>query len=231
MYKITLYDNNCCPICDGVISFYVDNLEEFEKKWLPLQVNQSIATVDRYYRSKHGEIVTDYYTEDESYNIVQEDKESRIVEEKGYNYKDVAITLYNAYSCGVSYEFDTMQIILRKICYKGEYKLVGKYKIKGCRRISLMFNRYKQEETKYDQVNFYGNPIATHFKRDIEWNKLNSNDAYADFMTNDKNFYKDEEIETFVWLYIKDMREDEEIKELSEEEKERLLRDIIGEAG
>ena len=31
MYKITLYNQNCCPICDGTTFWFVEDLKEFEK--------------------------------------------------------------------------------------------------------------------------------------------------------------------------------------------------------
>ena len=51
MHKITLYDHNCCPISDGTTFWFVDNLEEFERKWLPLQAPHGVETINRYYRS------------------------------------------------------------------------------------------------------------------------------------------------------------------------------------
>ena len=72
MYKITLYDQNCCPIFDGTTFWFVEDLEEFEKKWIPLQSKGSVKVVERYYKSKFGEVVTDYHSNDESLNIVQE---------------------------------------------------------------------------------------------------------------------------------------------------------------
>lgn len=47
MFKITLYDNNCCPTSDGTFSFFVDDLENFEKHWLPLQARHDVETIDR----------------------------------------------------------------------------------------------------------------------------------------------------------------------------------------
>lgn len=37
MYKITVYNQNCSSICDGTTFWFVEDLKEFEKKWLPLQ--------------------------------------------------------------------------------------------------------------------------------------------------------------------------------------------------
>ena len=69
MYKITLYDYCCCPICDGTVSFFVDNLEDFEKNWKKCLGDRDKERVERFERSKNGEIVVDYYSDDEELNI------------------------------------------------------------------------------------------------------------------------------------------------------------------
>ena len=71
MYKITLYDKNCSPICDRTTFWFVEDLEQFEKNWLPLQCKYNVSTIEKYYRSKFGEVVTDYYSDNEELNIVQ----------------------------------------------------------------------------------------------------------------------------------------------------------------
>lgn len=54
MYKITLYNKNCCPICDGTTCFFVDKLEEFKEMWLKSESVQEDQK-DRYLTSKGGE--------------------------------------------------------------------------------------------------------------------------------------------------------------------------------
>lgn len=80
-------------------------------------------------------------------------------------------------------------------------------------------------------MEYYGNNIATYFKRKPDWNKMFLADAYEGFYTNDKDFYKEEEVKTFVWLPIKDVTKDYKIKKLTRAEVSALLRDIVGEAG
>ena len=96
VFKITLYDNNCSPICDGTMFCFVDNLEEFETKWLPLQCKQDVRTVERYYRSKLGEMVTDYYSDSPELNIVQQ-VNCDILQEKELQYTNKEVVLKNAY--------------------------------------------------------------------------------------------------------------------------------------
>ena len=230
MYKITLYDHNCCPISDGTTFWFVEDLKEFEKKWLPLQAPHDVETIERYYRSKFGEIVTDYYSNAESLNIVQK-VETEILEEKIFEYTDKEVELINAYGCDSTVLFDKLKIILRVMKCGNKNYLVGKYFGCGCRRVEEMYNRWYDKTVKYSQMHFYGNPIAEYVSRDINWDDMEKSDAYKDFYTNDKDFYKHESIETFVWLPIKEVNSEFEIKELCKEEFAILMRDIVGEAG
>ena len=93
MYKITLYDYCCNPICDGTESYFVDNLDDFENNWKPLV--RSEDRIERYEKSKNGEIVTDYYSDDEELNIVQKDNNSKVIEEKEFEKSNFDIELYN----------------------------------------------------------------------------------------------------------------------------------------
>lgn len=231
MYKITLYDFDLSPICDGVTFWFVEDLSEFEKKWLPLQVEMDgVERVERYYRSKLGEVVTDYYLNDSpELNIVQQ-AEAEMLAELDYQYKDKKVTLYNAYYWDAEYEFDTLDIRLRVLRYGDKCYLVGQYKGCGCRQISMFgWNRWYETEIKYEQMEFWGNPVATYKKRGINWDDIGKPDWHKDFLTNDKDFYKHEEVETFVWLPIKEVDASYEIKELSDDELAILMRDIIGE--
>ena len=72
MYKITLFDYNCASCTSGTASFYVDDIDIFEEKWSKLET--SPERIERFRHSKNGEVVTDYYSDDEELNIVQEDK-------------------------------------------------------------------------------------------------------------------------------------------------------------
>lgn len=59
MYKIELYDECCSPIADGTESYFVDDIEDFEEHWIPLVKERCPEIVDRYFRSKGGEIISD----------------------------------------------------------------------------------------------------------------------------------------------------------------------------
>lgn len=230
MYKITLYDNNCSPICDGTTFWFVEDLEQFEKNWLPLQSKYDVKTIERYYKSKFGEIVTDYYSDSQDLNIVQE-VDCEILQEKTFEFINQEVTLENIYGCRSTVLFDKLKIVIRVQSCDNKYYLVGQYFGYGCRRVENLYNRWYDKEVKYSQMNFYGNPVAQYHARYVDWENSEKDDAYKDFYTNDKCFYKNESIETFVWLPIKEVDKQYQINEIDSEDVSLLLRDIVGEAG
>ena len=230
MYKITLFDQCCSPICDGTTFWFVEDLEEFEKHWVPLAIKMNTSQVDRYYRSKFGEIIADYYSDDEDLNIVQK-VDSEVLEEKVFEYLDREVELVNTYGWTSKILFNKLKIMLRVLMCNEKLYLVGQYEGYGCCRVEPDYNRWYDIEVKYQQMNYYGNPIAEYTKRYINWEDLNKTDAYKDFYTNDKDFYKNEQIQTFVWIPIKEVDSSYKIEELSDDELTLLLRDIVGEAG
>jgi hypothetical protein len=211
-------------------SFFVDNLEEFEKDWLPLQSKKDIDTINRYYKSKSGEIVTDYYSDSPELNIVQT-VDFIVLDSLDYEYNNIDIELENVYDCCTTVNFDNIQFRLRKVKVNDEYILLGQYKGIGGKRVGDFYNNFYNKNVKYGQMNFYGNSIAKYKGRYPDWDKIGSTDAYKDFYTNDDKFYHDEIVETFVWLPIKIVKEDYEIEKLDNDQMKLLLRDIVGEAG
>ena len=230
MYKITLYDRNCCPICDGTTFWFVDNLEEFEKNWLPLQCKYGVSTIERYYRSKFGEIVTDYYSDSPELNIVQQ-VDCEILQEKELTYTNKEVVIKNTYGWETKILFDKLEVKLRVQRCGAEYYLVGQYCGYGGVRVEKGYNRWYDKEINYHQMYFFGNPVANYIKRDINWDDWGKGDAFKDFFTNDKSFYKHESVKTFVWLPIKEVDKDFRIKRLTKGDLGILLADIVGEAG
>lgn len=230
MFKITLYDQNCSSICDGTAFWFVEDLEEFEKKWLPLQARIDVSTIERYYKSKFGEIITDYYSDDSSLNIVQS-VDCEILEEKEINYTDKEVELFNTYGCRTVVLFDRLKIKLMVVHSDNKYYLVGQYCGEGCRRVGSFYNVWYKTDVKYEQMNFYGNLVAEYISRDINWDDWDKDDAYKYFYTNDKDFYKHERVETFVWIPIKKVDKNYKISDITVVDLAVLMRDIVGEAG
>ena len=218
MYKITLYDYCCCPICDGTVSFFVDDLEDFEKNWKKLLNGRDKERVERFERSKNGEIVTDYYSDDEELNIVQRDENAKIMEEAEFEKSNFRIELFNAYSWSSEYYIFRLKYKLRKIFFKGKYYIIAKYNIKGIAEKYLF--AFGDENKKYEDVSFYGNPVCN----------VTYSEKSQDYSSS-PDVYQDDEIDSFVWHEIWKRDDDLTLDELNEEELQYLLRDIIGEGG
>ena len=229
MYRIELFDGNAPSGCSGTYYFFVEDLEEFEKHWLPLAARYP-EQVERYYRSKLGEVVTDYYSDDPKFNIVQSE-EAEIITTGKMNYCNKHIDLINSYWCEGGYEFDKLTITQMVIKYGKEYYLVGQYEGHGCKHDDPIYNRWYEKEVKYSQMHFYGNPVAEYTCRDINWDDWDKDDAFKDFYTDNKEFFKHDTVKTFVWLPIKKVDKDYKIKALTKQEIQILMVDIIGEAG
>ncbi len=200
IYKVRLFDKNCPSCCSDTFFFFVEDLAEFEKHWLPLAARNP-EQVERYYRSKLGEIVTDYYSDSSDLNIVQQAPGSFLAK-KVNNYTDKTVTLTNAYGCKGTFEFDSLTIEQRVLQYGDKHYLVGQYRAKGCKQSGDFYNTWYDTDVKYREMSYWGNPIAEYRHRDINWDDKGSQDAYKDFYTNDKNFYKHDTVKTFVYFSI-----------------------------
>ena len=218
MYKITLYDYCCNPICDGTVSYFVDDLDDFEKKWKEKLDGRDQERVERFERSKKGEIVVDYYSDDEELNIVQRDEKSEIIEETEYEKNNFDIELFNAYNCSEKYYIFNLKYILRKILFKGKYYIIAKYKITGISEYRWLLP--KGDDDKFEDVSFYGNPVCKVIYNCGEI--LHSPTPEP---------YKNDIIDSFVWHIVWNRDDNLTLDELTEDELGYLLRDIIGEAG
>ena len=195
-----------------------------------MQCKHNVKTIERYYRSKFGEIITDYHSDSPELNIIQQ-VDCEIIQEKKFNYTDKEVVLRNVYDWETKILFDKLKIKLRVQRCGDEYYLVGQYFGYGGVRVKKMHNRWYDKEVNYGQMHFFGNPVAEYVERDINWDDWDKDDAYKDFDTNDKSFYKHESVETFVWLPIKKVDKDFRIKRLTKDDLGILLADIVGEAG
>lgn len=225
MYKITLYDNNCCPIADGVTCFFTDNLDEFEKNWRPHAHEEQWK---RYERSKAGEIVTDYYSDSPDLNIVQEDKEAEILFEKELVIKDKLFTLLNAYRWESEIFAEETRIVFRGIKFKEECYLIGSYKMKG-----VCEKDFFSKEEKYNHIAVYGNPVINcNVQEKPLWYKAeDGREAYV-YQRED---FKEDSLETYCFVTVGEYSEEEllngSIDLESDETFVYLMRDIPGEAG
>ena len=73
LYKIELYDvSHWHPaFVSGTINIFCEDIEDFQMRWFKLEPGEERK--EMFLRSKDGEIVIDYYTDDPEHNIVQQD--------------------------------------------------------------------------------------------------------------------------------------------------------------
>lgn len=225
MYKITLYDENCCPIFDGLAQFFVDRLEEFEIHWMEKSFVDEEKKM-RFQRSKNGENVTDYYVDHPEYNIVQRDDGACVYWEKRFFYENQNFVTYNAYHCAMEIYAAYAEIAVRFIRFKTKYFLIGKYKLQGvCEKEKI----WEEKGTGWNTCSVWGNPIhLIKRKKEESWTDKDGRKRY-DYP---KEHFAEDVMETYCWITLGEYEEElEEIEELSDEMIARLLRDIPGEAG
>ena len=90
----------------------------------------------------YGEVITDYYSDDENLNIVQMDSNSKVIDEVEYEKTNFDIDLYNAYNCSSKYYIFSLKYKLRKIAFKGDYYIIAKYKITGIAESVFVWYNY-----------------------------------------------------------------------------------------
>lgn len=227
MYKITLYDKNCNPICDSVACFFTEDIDEFERKWVPLAGEKQ---VERFQRSKAGEMVSDYYDNYPEHNIVQVDKREEVLYEEKLHFSESTFTLYNTYWCETKMYVRDAYIRYRGIRFNEKYYLIGDYHLCGvCRE------RYKDEATEfYETIIQWGNPICDVCVENKErWSEEGGDRRVIIYP---KEAYDKDEVKTFCWVCVEEDVTEGELLKLrqkltTEEMLAKLMRDIPGEAG
>lgn len=100
IYKITLFDANFPSCTSGTASFFTEDIDEFEHNYFSdenVESNHLEAQKQRYFRSKAGKIVTDYYSDAPELNIFQYAEYGTIEKRKTFHYKDKIFELHNGY--------------------------------------------------------------------------------------------------------------------------------------
>lgn len=226
MYKITLYDKNCCPIFDGTTSFFTDDIEEFEERWLP---NADEAQAKRYFQSKAGEIVSDYYLDCLELNIFQEDTEAKEYFCRTYHLSQKMFELYNTYKCSMMIYAESATIKVRGIKFNKKNYVIGQYELCGVCKCTPLTDTI----TKYSSVTAWGNPIC---ENNIEykpfWEETPEGRSPILYTKDD---FKNDTIATYCWVTIAEGIPEKAMytKFTQADEKlfVRLMRDIPGEAG
>lgn len=217
MYKITLYDCNIPSCCSGTISYYHENIDIFAEKWMKLETNEDRK--ERFLRSKSGEIVTDYYSDNPDLNIVQEDKEAIVYYEKDVIFKDKWLKLHNGYGWGSDLHFDELVVSLKYVRYESNLLRLATYRAKGvcCKDVFT--------DKDYSDVSCFGNRVLIESENKEPFTSDNTED------------FKDKTIEFIAYFPLdtfenmESMKKDFDSPDLSDKELDRLLHDILGDAG
>lgn len=220
MYKVTLYDYNCVSCTSGVAEFYTDDINQFKASWFKLEHDEERKK--RFMQSLNGEIVIDYYSDDPELNIVQEDKNAKILRTENLRYENQKFTLINGYGCNGDILVRDAAFSIRYICFQGKYVIAGKYKLSGVAQVSSFFQGYHHQ-------NVYGNCVLkTQYHSHVKFEKGKPLYDVSDFSN-----FKDDVIETICYIPVKWFENAEDMKNynLNTEDLVMLMRDILGEAG
>ena len=224
MYKITLFDHNRPTCTSGVVKYYTQDIEDFTEKWLKLVRND--YSKDRFLRSKNGEIVTDYYSNDPELNIVQKDDSCVIYHDKSIEINDRWITLYNGYNWPSNHHFAELKINIQYIKYDENFLKIATYTAEGvCTEdhIGVEVAKFGVDVAKYYNTQCYGNPVLINdesgFHRSSNTNEFSNTIEFIAYLCINKFNNLDE------------LNNDYKNKGISEEELQILLSDIVGEAG
>ena len=218
---IQLFDNNCPSCVSGVTKVFVEDIEEFSRKYQSIE--KDAARIERFMKSKSGEIVTDYYSDDPTLNIVQKVK----VDDLGYmmtRKRNTIISVENGYGCPTDYYWGLLVLEIRWLKIGDKYYKLVKPSGKDCSR-KLDYDG----GTFWRLIEIYGNPF---------W--LTKGMEGKPYTADTADVYKGTCVESYVWQVAdifdtkealeKDRRLSSE-RTLSEEQTSRVFADIPGDAG
>lgn len=221
LYFIQLFDYNCPNCVSGVTKVFVEDIEEFTRNYQ--EIEKDSGRVERFLKSKSGEIITDYYSDDPDLNIVQRVS----VEDLGYvkyTKREETISVENGYGWPSDYYFGLLVLEVRWIRYKDKfYKLVKPHGF-DCAHISPF-----SLKNPWSCIEVYGNPFWICKGMD---EKIYSSDSVESF--------KGTSLESYVWQVAdifdteESMNEDKRLMSeqvLTEEQINRVFADIPGDAG
>ena len=177
LYKITLYDLTCHPICDGVTLFFTEDIEDFQKRWIKCGADK--GRIERFLRSKSGELVTDWYSADPDLNIVQKDI-CTIYDEKEFMLGNVYFKIKNAIGYPSWLHADKIELKFKWIKFKDNFYRIAKVKVKGLTKY------YLNKDGKYDFeiAECEGNPVMERLPSNKTFERFIYSDNVEDFAEN-----------------------------------------------
>jgi len=227
VYQVQFYDACCSPIGDGPAEFYTEDIHQFKENFMRVCPVESVR--QDFLRALSGESVYVYYDDVPRNEMLQEDI-MQIYDEAVFDLDNLYAEVHNAYMWPSFYRAQHAKIEVMSICFKGEYKLIGKYHLYGVARNR---NPYEENDTEdYEEIHAYGNAILD-AKTVVRRNHPKGRERIMMGPPNNEfNCYKDNELWSFCWAPFQYGESPILIpKELTASDFDYLLRDISGEAG
>jgi len=226
MYKITLRDECCGPLFEGAVSFFTEAIEDFERRWTAGGLVEP-DVLDRFRRSRGGEVVTDLESDDPAYNIVVQ-QPSVVLKEKSIVLKEADFEATNAYAFSKRYYVAEWALLYRWIRFGDSLYRIVSYEAGGC----CQWDEYLQ---RWTALHCWGNPVLenTVAYRPVYLTRVGreqwENPEPAAFAGNS--------VRTICFLAeksfasVQELERDYEAFQIDGEEMDFLFRDVIGEAG
>ena len=210
LYRIQLFDYNCVSCTSGVTEVFTDDIDEFSANYMVLEADEERK--DRFLRSKNGEIVTDYYSDDPSLNIVtkvriEKDLAKCMVVDKG-----ITICAQNGYGYPSEYRFGVLIQEVWWVIIDGKY-----YKLARPSGRSCAYHSTYDEEYPWRKVEVWGNPF---------WIYSEKGEAVPGRSASFED-YKGTVLSSYVWQVVDIFDTEDEVKEDQNMLKEhRVLSDL-----
>lgn len=218
LYLIQLFDYNCPSCTSGVTKVFVEDIDEFANHYQRIEKDQK--RIERFLKSKDGEIITDYYSDDPKLNIVQKVD----VQDMGWMMawkRDIKLSIPNGYDWESDYFFKLLALEIRFIKYKDNYYKLVKPIARDCCTDSMF-----DDERPYRKISIYGNPFWIYEEKSEIPRALVSLEEARGIT-----------LESYVWQVADIFDTEEELKEdvkkvwPTEEQINRIFADIPGDAG
>lgn len=227
MYKLTIIDYNNPAFVTLPAYFFIEDgeLDRFGEFWL------SHPGVDNSYkddfRAARGDISHKASIHGSPYHPLEYD-EAEVLEERSFVLEDREFSLLNACNWESEYYAGKANLDFRLVKFKGEYYILGKYKLIGICGLDHLRQGY------YRQIMAYGNPVLRRELKSIsEWEEMEGRPKF--YRT--KEDFAEDVLETACWITLKkgdaktDLYPFDEETLLAEKTIRCLMQDIPGEGG
>lgn len=220
LYQIKLMDYNAPAFVSSIVTVFTEDIEEFTEKYLHLEEDEDRK--NRFLRSKDGEMVTDYYSDDPNLNIVQFMPEVEVLGESSFCEHNLTVTVKNGFDYPSDYFF--AELGFRVMWVRTKEQLLKLVKANG---IGCCVKNEFSDLTKipWSKVEVYGNPF---------W-EVESEDVPDD--AENVEAYSQTRLKSYVWHIvdvfesIEELEQDRKSTWLSEKQIDRVLKDLPGDAG